>query len=408
MKIATVLFTYNRPEHTRQVLEALRENTVLPEILYIFHDGIRENTDRVAWNEVENIIRGITWCKCIISMSEYNKGLADSVLDGVSEVLKDNDAVIVLEDDCVPQASFIKFMSECLKKYRNEKRIFAASGFSPNLNVDANGTDIYFTRRVESFGWGTWADRWNGFSIDYRILGRIKKNPDLNNELKIWGSDLENYLLGNIYGRCNSWATLWGLHIIENKGYCVCPFKSLIENIGFDLTGEHCRRGNDNVTQLNTEKVERFILSDEISISDSCVKEYEYYTKGYTKEFKEGYYKNLLYKWLICNYSGQRIADFFEKNNITNISIWGTGQICSLLIKEIGNNIYVSEIIVSNKEFDIYENIPVVLAEEVSYSVDKIIVIPGYDIDSIKKKVTNSEIITSVEEIIDFLLEHKN
>ena len=44
MKVGTILLTYARPKHTKQVLDALRNNTVLPEKLYIFQDGEKETT----------------------------------------------------------------------------------------------------------------------------------------------------------------------------------------------------------------------------------------------------------------------------------------------------------------------------------------------------------------------------
>ncbi len=39
MKIATLLFTYNRSYHTEQALSALKENTALPQKLIVFQDG---------------------------------------------------------------------------------------------------------------------------------------------------------------------------------------------------------------------------------------------------------------------------------------------------------------------------------------------------------------------------------
>ena len=59
MKIATILFTYNRPRHAEMVLKNLSKNTILPDKLYIFHDGKKDNTNKEDWNKVENII-GVT------------------------------------------------------------------------------------------------------------------------------------------------------------------------------------------------------------------------------------------------------------------------------------------------------------------------------------------------------------
>ena len=52
MKIGTIIFAYNRSEHMRQVLEALSQNDVLPEKLYLFQDGMKESTNIDEWNKV--------------------------------------------------------------------------------------------------------------------------------------------------------------------------------------------------------------------------------------------------------------------------------------------------------------------------------------------------------------------
>ena len=42
MKIATIIFVYNRSNHTKAVLEGLKHNYILPEMLFIFQDGLKD------------------------------------------------------------------------------------------------------------------------------------------------------------------------------------------------------------------------------------------------------------------------------------------------------------------------------------------------------------------------------
>lgn len=51
MKIATILYSYVRNEHTEKVLSALKENTVLPEKLFVFQDGLKNSKDKEAWKK---------------------------------------------------------------------------------------------------------------------------------------------------------------------------------------------------------------------------------------------------------------------------------------------------------------------------------------------------------------------
>ena len=56
MKIATLLFTYNRSRHTEQVINSLKSNTLLPEKLFVFQDGLRQEENSTEWKKVIMLI----------------------------------------------------------------------------------------------------------------------------------------------------------------------------------------------------------------------------------------------------------------------------------------------------------------------------------------------------------------
>ena len=91
--------------------------------LYIFQDGMKENTNVEEWKSVNRLIQEIDWCETYVQVSETNKGLAKSIVAGVDYVLQECDAVIVLEDDCVPHPQFMEYMLKALKKYESSKVI---------------------------------------------------------------------------------------------------------------------------------------------------------------------------------------------------------------------------------------------------------------------------------------------
>ena len=187
MKIATILFTYNRSRHTKQVLEALSKNTILPQKFYIFQDGLKKITNQEEWEAVSDVIRDVSWCDVEITISERNKGLANSIKSGVSKVLQLYDAVIVLEDDCVPHPQFMEYMIKALKKYEPYKQVYHIGASSEPVDVEENGTDAYFMGRINSCGWGTWKDRWEQFCNDYTMIAQIKRDEHLYKWFKLWG-----------------------------------------------------------------------------------------------------------------------------------------------------------------------------------------------------------------------------
>ena len=125
MKIATLLFTYNRSWHTEQVLSALKKNSEKPQVLYIFQDGVKTGDENIEWERVNHLINSVDWCDKEIIVSDCNRGLSASILDGINYVMKNYDAIIVLEDDCVPASNFLSYMRQCLEKYKDYENVYS-------------------------------------------------------------------------------------------------------------------------------------------------------------------------------------------------------------------------------------------------------------------------------------------
>ena len=387
MKIATILFTYNRPEHTKIVLNALKNNDQLPEKLFIFHDGMKKVTDVDKWNQVESIIHGVKWCDTEIISNKHNKGLSDSIVDGVNYVFNYYDAVIVLEDDCVPHHIFMDYMNTALNKYKDAKQVFSIGASAENVEVPPNGCDAYFGGRIESCGWGTWKDRWCFFKRDYRIIAKIKHDAKLYEWYKVWGQDLEATLIGNVQGRTDSWAAFWALSVIKEYGLCLEAYQSLIKNIGFDGTGVHS--GVDKCEmKLLPDSVDSFMLPDIVEVVPNYKEVFADYYPWVDPVIRERYYRDFLSKWVEVILQHGSIEEWLCKKNISRIGIWGTGKICDLLIDSFSNSITVISVIESHPISEEYRGIPVVVPEAICNELDAVLVIPGYDLERIKSKVT--------------------
>lgn len=403
MKIANLLFVYKRSEHTARVLEALSRNTILPQKLIIFQDGLRDDKDICEWNKVNRLINSIDWCDHEVFVSAYNQGLADAVVTGVNYVFQEYDAVIVLEDDCVTHPAFMTFMLQALIQYQNKKDVYSVSGYAYPVDVQSNGTDAYFTKRISSWGWGTWKDRWIYYQRDYRMLGRIMNNAGLEKDLHIWGADLENYVRGNIYGTYNSWAAFWALTVIERHGYCLSPYKSLLRNIGLDGTGVHCGSA-ELIQHLYDEKRFSFLLPEEIKIPDDCEQTFTDYFSWTRPEKRLGLYNDFLIRWVDSATNKQfKLAERLIKNGISKCVIWGKGKLCDLLMKELEDRIQILSIIESRPVEKEYRGIPVVGVKDIPEEAQLIIVIPIHDfskIEKMAKEITRCRII-SLEKILD-------
>lgn len=244
-----VLFIYNRPEHTLQTLEALSLNTLATESdLYIFADGPKTNATKEQLEKIQKtreIAHSKLWCKSVsVIESSVNKGLAASIISGVTEIINKYGKIIVLEDDIVTGKYFLEYMNEALEKYENEKKVWHITGWRDPVKTKKDA-GTYFYPVMDCWSWATWADRWQFYKKDVNYYKDIFTNR-MKFHFNIEGSDpgMWDQIEKNASGRINTWAIFWYATIFLKKGLCLAPAKSLVRNVGFDNSGVHCGKNN--------------------------------------------------------------------------------------------------------------------------------------------------------------------
>jgi len=303
-----VLFVYNRPWHTEQTLNALMNNELAAEsTLYIFADGPKKHASAEQLNkttEVRQIIRSRQWCKeVIIVESEENKGLANSVINGVTEVIDKYNKVIVLEDDLVTSKFFLRFMNESLYFYNHDTRIFSIGGYNYNINMpESYKYDIFLAHRAESWGWATWKDRWLKVDWDIKDFEDFILNKKEVANFNKSGNDLSNMLKLQMEGKIDSWAIRWDYAHFKNNTFCIRPTYALVNNIGLDGSGIHCSNsGNDNKFLDSNYCIQ---LSDKVEPNSKVQKNLKKYfdnTSSIRYKIKRilKSYKKFRFKWFI-------------------------------------------------------------------------------------------------------------
>ncbi len=246
MKLAPIiLFVYNRPEHTKRTVEALKLNKLASEsLLYIFSDGNKSVNDKNAVDEVRNYISTISGFKEIkINLRAKNTGLADSVISGVTEIINQYGKAIIIEDDILTSPYFLKFMNEALDFYQGDNKIFSISGYNFPIKIPASYKHkVYISPRPSSWGWATWKDRWEKVNWNPTEDTILKNKKSLNSLLDKAGKDLAPMLLKSVEGKISSWTARFAYSQIKNETYSIFPVKSLIKNIGADATGTNFSR----------------------------------------------------------------------------------------------------------------------------------------------------------------------
>lgn len=236
------LFVYKRPVHTARVLEALnRCRSAAESELFVFSDGPRRIEDEGLVRETRRIIQSSQWCgKVHLVESDKNRGLAASVIRGVTELVNKYGRVIVLEDDLVVAPNFLTYMNEALDKYASETRVLQISGHMFPVELDIR-EDTVFLPFITSWGWATWKRAWDLFdpaAAGYEALKtdrQLRKRFDLNDSYPY-----TRMMFDQMEGRIDSWAIRWYWSFFRAGGIALYPKCSLVINTGMDGSGTHC------------------------------------------------------------------------------------------------------------------------------------------------------------------------
>ncbi|WP_339714804.1 glycosyltransferase [uncultured Kriegella sp.] len=243
------LFTYNRLAETKQTVEALQKNFLATQShLIIFSDGAKNERSNSKITAVRQYLKTIDGFKSIkIYESQKNKGLAGSIIEGVTKTIEEYGKVIVLEDDLITSQNFLNFMNKALDHYATKEIIKSINGFSPEIKKLKTGTpDVYFQTRTFPWGWATWKNRWSS-----EIFSKEKIKKEINDDKNILrvfkkdcGNDIAKMLLDSISGKNDSWYVRWVFEHYRTQALALYPKYTLVGNSGFNENGTHCKTIN--------------------------------------------------------------------------------------------------------------------------------------------------------------------
>jgi hypothetical protein len=236
MNTPVLLLVFNRPAHTRAALNLLRN--IKPKSLYIHADGARSErpNEQAQVDEVRDILSTIDWdCEIKRLYRTQNFGLRDGVFDAIHWFFEDVEAGIILEDDCLPDASFFDFSTALLEKYADNEQVMHIAGSNLIDNLTENKVESYlFSQHAFVWGWATWRRAWKLMSLDLKGLDNFEKSRNITVFLE--NEKAQVYMLDKFHvtrARNNqSWAYAWQFSILKNKGLTIVPTRNLIENVG--------------------------------------------------------------------------------------------------------------------------------------------------------------------------------
>jgi hypothetical protein len=230
--IPVVLFTYARPEHTKRVLDCLRENQV--PLIYAFADGPKTPDVEPNVHEVRKMLHQVDWCEIHIVEREKNLGLGKSILAGVGEVFQKHEMIIVLEDDLIFVPGTYQYLCIALEHYKDDPNVMSVTGWThPLVTPSMVKNDPYFDGRAECWSWGTWSRAWKGMERDSMSL--VKECAENKIDVYRYGTDLLE--MAKVEKEKNLWAVRFSYLHILHSGLCLRPPHSMVDHAGFDKHG---------------------------------------------------------------------------------------------------------------------------------------------------------------------------
>jgi len=271
-----VLFVYNRLDHTVKSVEALQKNSLaIKSDLIVYSDYAKNDTSIQSVHKVRDFIDSISgFNKIKIVKRSVNFGLAKSIISGVSEVLREYDKIIVLEDDLVVSHDFLSYMNRGLYFYKNTCNIFSITGANYPIEMPSDyHEDVFIFYRCSSWGWGTWIDRWE--KVDWKIkdFNEFISNKKKVGEFNKGGDDLSDALTSYVKGKSDVWAIRWGYAHYINNSFCLYPVVSKVNNIGLDGSGDNCDSDVKHLQSIALNGKVRF--SRNLSLNNDIVKSYQ-------------------------------------------------------------------------------------------------------------------------------------
>lgn len=245
-----LLITFNRPDHTRRVLERILE--AKPQELYVFQDGAREGNanDAAKCAEVRQVTDTL-WDNYLSHAvaenekqqprlhryySDINLGCGPGPMTALNWFFSENEMGIILEDDAIPHIDFLGYCEELLQKYKEDNSVRAIGSMNVDRHPWGDGSYYFSMMNRNLCAWATWRRAWQ----DFDLYLRDTKWQTLDKALKCYGCGFyeREYWLDRLWEAQKdgqggkSWDMQFFMSIWLHGGKGIIPNMNLCSNIG--------------------------------------------------------------------------------------------------------------------------------------------------------------------------------
>jgi len=244
IRAPVVLFGFRRADLLRSSLGDL--NGIGPMRVHVVLDGAPTHSPEIQ-KEVslcrQVLQRAWSALDIVPHVAEENLGCRGRVLTGLDEVFKTEEEAIILEDDIRAGPEFFHFCNQGLELLRKDGRVGSICGTALQGVHRKIRAPVFFSRYTGSWGWATWADRWQKFRADNLKL-TVLNQAEPPQWLKMGKSEWlfwQNRIGLARSGQLDSWAYPWQAFCWQMGWLTLRPSANLTRNLGFGPEATHTK-----------------------------------------------------------------------------------------------------------------------------------------------------------------------
>lgn len=256
MNTPILLITFNRPNHTRRVLETIL--VAKPKDLYVFQDGSREGNedDLKKCTKVRQLIEELVKDTDVVLHTNYsvkNLGCGPGPATAITWFFDNVKQGMIFEDDCLPSPTIFDFYEELLERYKDDERISLITGTNALSRWRSNRFDYVFAQGGMTMGcWASWQRAWKMFDFEVKSWGdsfiRNKFRANVGKEAYTsWAVLLDQYYTNPPK---DVWDYQWAYARRLNGTVSITSTVNQVSNIGFGEESTHTPNSDDRRSNM--------------------------------------------------------------------------------------------------------------------------------------------------------------
>lgn len=283
MNTPVLLITFNRPEHTRKVLEAIM--AAQPKDLYVFQDGAREGNEKDLVNcpkvrEVVQSLVGGTETQLHTFYSERNLGCGPGPATAITWYFENVEQGIIIEDDAVAHPDFFEYAEMLLERYKSDESVMAIGSMNVDKQKWGNGSYYFSMMNRNLCAWATWKRAWTlsdlrMSSVSIRELAKTLRKYEFGLcEREYWCDRLREVHkdgAGNA-----SWDMQFFMSIWLRHGKGIIPNVNLSSNIGTAGDATHSMESGNIIDNVPSSPILPLVHPDTEAIQHEADRQFHF------------------------------------------------------------------------------------------------------------------------------------